>query len=65
VAEAMKRYGLILADNGSAWYVSGTPDERWNNDALHALGRLKGSDFEAVDTSSLMISPDSGAARRP
>jgi hypothetical protein len=64
VAAAMQRYGVILADNGSAWYVSGTPDNGWNNDALHALGALTGSDFEAVDTSSLMISPDSGAARR-
>ena len=59
VAEAMQRYGVILADNGSAWYISGAPDDRWNNDALHALGALKGSDFEAVDTSSLMVSPDS------
>ena len=62
VAEAMKRYGVILADNGSPWFISGAPDERWDNDALHALGALKGSDFEAVDTSSLMISPNSAAA---
>jgi hypothetical protein len=63
VAQAMKTYGIILADNGSAWYVSGAPDDRWNNDALHALGRLHGSDFEAVDTSGLMVSPDSAACR--
>jgi hypothetical protein len=62
VAEAMKRYGVILADNGSSWYISGTPDDRWNNDALHALGALKGTDFEAVDTTGLMISADSAAA---
>ena len=54
VAEAMKRYGVILADNGSPWYISGTPDEHWDNDALHALGRLRGSDFEAVQTAGLM-----------
>jgi hypothetical protein len=64
VAEAMKRYGVILADNGSPWFISGAPDERWNNDALRALGTLRGSDFEAVDTSSLIVSPDSAAARR-
>jgi hypothetical protein len=63
VAEAMKRHGVILADNGSPWFISGSPDERWNNDALRALGALRGSDFEAVDTSSLIVSPDSAAAR--
>jgi hypothetical protein len=49
VAQAMKTYGLLLADNGSPWYVSGAPERRWDNDALHALGRLRGSDFEVVD----------------
>ncbi len=53
VAEALKRYGMILADNGSPWYISGAPNARWNDDALHQLGRLSGSDFEVVDTSSL------------
>jgi hypothetical protein len=57
---AMKRYGLILADNGSNWYVSGTSDPAWNNDVLNPeLRRVKGSDFEAVDASALQISPDS------
>ncbi|MGZ8648597.1 MAG: hypothetical protein ACXW08_08220 [Solirubrobacteraceae bacterium] len=50
VARAMQIYGLIVADNGSDWYVSGTPDRRWDNDQLHALGDLHGSDFEVVDT---------------
>jgi hypothetical protein len=63
VAEAMKRYGVILADNGSPWYISGAPDEHWDNDALHALGGLRGSDFEAVDTSGLMVSANSAAAK--
>jgi hypothetical protein len=53
VAQALKRYGMILADNGSPWFVSGSPDSRWNNDALHLLDRLHGSDFEVVDTTSL------------
>jgi hypothetical protein len=53
VAQAMKTYGLILADNGSNWFVSGAPSPHWSNDELHALGRLSGADFEVVDTSRL------------
>jgi hypothetical protein len=53
VLAALKRYGMIVADNGSSWYVSGAPDPRWSNDQLHTLGRVKGSDFEVVDTRSL------------
>lgn len=53
VAVALKRYGMLLADNGSPWFISGAPDRRWNNDALHLLNRLTGRDFEVVDTSSL------------
>lgn len=63
VAQALKTYGAIIADNGSAWYISGTQDQRWNNDQLAALSSLTGADFEAVDTSSLQISASSGAAR--
>jgi hypothetical protein len=64
VLRALKKYGLILADNGSAWYLSGAPDSRWNNDMLVSeLSRVKGSDFEAIDESSLMVSPDSGQVR--
>lgn len=62
---AMKRYGLILADNGSDWYVTGVPDPRWDNDLLHLLGGVKGDAFEAVDSSGLMIDPNSGEARQP
>jgi hypothetical protein len=53
VLRALQRYGMILADNGSPWYVSGAPNRHWNNDDLHSLGRLTGADFEVVDTSSL------------
>jgi hypothetical protein len=53
VLEALKRYGMIVADNGSNWYVSGAPDARWSNDQLHTLHRVPGSAFEVVDTSSL------------
>jgi len=45
---ALKRYGMIVADNGSSWYITGAPDARWSNDQLHTLGRVKGSDFEVV-----------------
>jgi hypothetical protein len=60
ILQALKRYGMILADNGSAWYISGVPDERWDNDVLHELHDVKGSDFEAVDVSPLMMDPDLG-----
>jgi hypothetical protein len=53
VLQALKTYGMILADNGSPWYISGAPDPRWSNDDLHSLGRLAGADFEVVDTSHL------------
>ena len=53
VLRALKRYGMILADNGSPWYVSGAPSERWDNDDLHSLHDVPGSAFEAVDTSGL------------
>jgi hypothetical protein len=63
ILQAMKTYGIILADNGSDWYVSGAPDERWDNDMLHQLDVLTGDDFEAVDTSGLMVDPNSGVVR--
>lgn len=60
ILQAMKTYGIILADNGSPWYVSGAPDENWDNDMLHELDNLTGNEFEAVDTSSLIVDADSG-----
>jgi hypothetical protein len=63
VLEALKQHGAIVADNGSAWYLSGAPDERWDNDALSTLRRVPGSAFEAVDTSSLPANAGSGAVR--
>jgi hypothetical protein len=53
VLRALKRYGMIVADNGSSWYVSGAPDPGWDNDDLHTLGKVKGSNFRVVDTTSL------------
>jgi hypothetical protein len=53
VLKALKRYGMILADNGSPWYVTGAPDPRWNDDVLHSLHGITGADLEVVDTRSL------------
>lgn len=63
IAQALKKYGLILADNGSSWFITGVPDERWDNEVLHELDVIRGSDFEAVDVSGLIVNPDSGQAR--
>jgi hypothetical protein len=64
ILTALKTYGMILADNGGDWFLSGVPDERWNNDDLRQLkNRVHGSDFEAVNCASLMVHPDSGQAR--
>jgi hypothetical protein len=62
ILQAMKTYGVIVADNGSPWFISGVPDERWNNDVLAQLGAIHGSDFEAVDESGLMVDGNSGQA---
>ncbi|HZR96959.1 MAG TPA: hypothetical protein VFA56_14785 [Gaiellaceae bacterium] len=53
VLQALKTYGMILADNGSSWYITGAPSPKWSNDDLHTIGRITGSMFEVVDTSSL------------
>jgi hypothetical protein len=53
ILRAMKRYGLILADNGSPWFLSGTSDVRWDDDELNELKQLRGRQFVVVDTSAL------------
>jgi hypothetical protein len=63
ILQALKTYGMLLADNGSDGFLSGVPDDRWDNDDLHVLQqRVHLSDFEAVDCSSLIADPDSGQA---
>jgi hypothetical protein len=57
VVRALKRYGMLLADNGSSIYISGAPSPGWDNDDLRSLGRLHGSDFEVVDTSGVPRPP--------
>ncbi|HEU5430066.1 MAG TPA: hypothetical protein VFU81_00300 [Thermomicrobiales bacterium] len=64
ILTALQRYGMFLADNGSAWFLTGAPDDRWDNDDLHTLQTgVRGSDFEAVDESALQADPDSGQVR--
>ena len=53
ILTALKRYGMLLADNGSAMYVTGAPHAKWDDDQLQDFNRLTGSDFEVVDTSDL------------
>lgn len=60
IFEALKTYGAIVIDNGASWFMVGVPDSRWNDDEMHAMTQLHGSDFEAVDESSLISSTSSG-----
>jgi hypothetical protein len=65
ILNALKTYGMILADCGSDWNISGVPDESWDNDTLVSeLRTVTGGNFEAVDVSSLLVDPDSGEARQ-
>lgn len=54
IAEAMQRYGLIVADNGSNWYFQGAPDPGWDDDDLNQLKTIEGSAFEVVDTGPVL-----------
>ena len=50
IVTALKKYGMIVADNGSSWYISGATDTRWDDDDLHSLATVTGSAFEVVQT---------------
>jgi hypothetical protein len=54
VLEALKRYGLIVADNGSPWFITGAPDPGWNDGDLEQLKQVPGSAFEAVETGPIL-----------
>jgi hypothetical protein len=54
ILTALKQYGMLLADNGSPWYITGAPDGGWDDDELHRLGGISGSDFEVVDTAGIV-----------
>ena len=53
ILRALKQYGMFLADEGEAWFISGAPSSHWADKQLESLHAIKGSDFEVVDTSSL------------
>ena len=55
---ALKHYGMILADNGTSWYISGAPDSRFNDSDFHTINQITDADFEVVDTSGLVNGPD-------
>jgi hypothetical protein len=63
ILTALKTYGMILADNGSNWFISGESNEEWDNDILGELKQLTGNDFEAVDVTSLIVDENSGEAK--
>ena len=54
ILKALKKYGMILADNGSNWYISGAPDPRWDDDDLNNLKNVKGSNFEVVQMGTIV-----------
>lgn len=64
ILTALKGYGMMLADNGGPWFITGAPDVRWSSTMVAELRKVTGSDFEAVDTSSLMVNRDSGEVRQ-
>jgi hypothetical protein len=53
ILRALKKYGMIVADNGSNWFISGAPDSRWNDDDLHNLHQLHGRDFEVIESGAI------------
>ncbi len=63
ILQAMKTYGLILADNGTSWHLTGVGDQRWNDDVMHQLTLVTGDNFEAVNESGLMMDPNSAEVK--
>jgi len=57
ILRALKKYGMFVADNGSDMFLSGAPDPRWNDDDLHNLTHVHGSDFEVVEMSGIVVQP--------
>jgi hypothetical protein len=63
ILAALKKYGMIVADNGSDWFVSGAPDPRWNDEQLRSLKRVSGSDFEVVRMTEI-VTPQNARAHK-
>ena len=53
ILQALKTYGMMVADNGGDWFISGTPDARWNDAELNTLKQVAGSDFEVVSAGAV------------
>ena len=64
ILTALQEYGMFLADNGGPWYLTGAPDSRWSSTLIAELRRVSGQEFEAVDSSSLMVDRGSAEALR-
>jgi hypothetical protein len=64
ILAALQEYGMFLADNGSKWFLSGAMDSRWPSEIVEELRQVHGSDFEAVDSSPMMVDPDSAQVKR-
>jgi hypothetical protein len=64
ILTALKEYGMMLADNGGSWFLTGAPDSRWSSRTVSELRRVSGADFEAVNVSGVMSNVDSGKAGR-
>jgi hypothetical protein len=62
ILQALKTYGMIVADNGSPWFISGAGSNYWDNDVLHEITQVTGNDFQVVDESCLEMSPGSAEA---
>jgi hypothetical protein len=65
ILNAMRKYGIIMADNGSNMYITGTPDSRWDNDDLHNLGQVTASDFDVIEISPLYTSANVPSGPNP
>jgi hypothetical protein len=65
ILNAFKKYGIIMADNGSSMYIGGAPDERWSNDDLHNLGQVQASDFEVIAMGTVYTSANLPAGSAP
>jgi len=61
ILNALKKYGVIVADNGMNWGMEHDQDARWDKDELLALHNVLGSNMEAVDSQCMMVTTDSGA----
>jgi hypothetical protein len=65
ILAALKKYGMIMADNGSSMYISGAPDDRWNNNDLHMLGSVTATDFEVVQMNPVYTTANVPAGSAP